>query len=139
MILPFVCPCVASLQLQLMLLRELVTSHTIYLDCIYNRLISATATDNLLIFLRQLLTCGIPLGSSSRCQTHTAAAQQMESAIMRLAKEIRSRDQGYTQQGVDWFTVQAVSYSIWSCCESWQWLKQIHLALNRIVPLLESN
>ncbi len=58
---------------------------------------------------------------------------------MRLAKEIRSRDQGYTQQGGDWFTVQAVSYSIWRCCEAWQWLKQIHLALNRIIPLIESN
>lgn len=28
---------------------------------------------------------------------------------MRPAKEIRSRDQGYAQQGGDWFTVQAVS------------------------------
>lgn len=43
---------------------------------------------------------------------HTAAALQMESAMMRRAKEIRSGDQGCTQQGGDWFTVHTVSHSI---------------------------
>lgn len=41
------------LQLQLTLLRDWVTAHTVYLVCMFNRLIpaTATATDSLLIFL----------------------------------------------------------------------------------------
>lgn len=33
---------------------------------------------------------------------------------MKPAKEIRSRDQGHTQQGGYSFTVQTVSYSMWA-------------------------
>lgn len=40
---------------------------------------------------------------------HAAAASQMESAVMKLAKEIRSRDQGYAQQGGEWFTKQSAT------------------------------
>lgn len=36
----------------------------------------------------------------------------MESAFMTVAKEIRSRDQGYTQQAGDSFTVKTVGRSI---------------------------
>ena len=46
----------------------------------------------------------------------------MESAFMTVAKEIRSRDQGYTQQGGDSFTVKTVGPEYTGPQIQWQML-----------------
>lgn len=88
-----------------MLLRKF--GLTIYLSSIYNRLISARATDRLLIFYPQHLTCSNSLRIFTYCQADTAAGQQIKSVIVEIAKEIISGEQGYTQQGGDLFSADS--------------------------------
>lgn len=92
------------------MLWEFATTRTFSPHCIQNRLISViSVTDDLFNFLVAASHLWF-LSREFLTSPHAAAASQMESAVMKLATEIRSRDRGYAQQGGDWFTKQTVGY-----------------------------